>query len=37
VTVAGETHTLAIVVSSDETGSEGSEIWVDDGMVGTGC
>jgi hypothetical protein len=37
VTVAGETHTLAIVVSSDETGEEGSEVWVDNGMVGTGC
>jgi hypothetical protein len=37
VVVSGDSHTLAIVVSSDETGPDGSEIWVDDGIVGTGC
>jgi hypothetical protein len=37
VVVKGDSHTLAIVVSSDETGPDGSEVWVDDALVGGGC
>ena len=37
VTVNGGSHTLAIVVVSDEAGPEGGQIWVDDAMIGIGC
>jgi hypothetical protein len=35
--VSGDSHTLAIVVVSDEAGPEGGQTWVDDALVGMGC
>jgi len=37
ITVSGDSHTYTIVVISDTTGPQGSQIWVDDAVVGTGC
>jgi hypothetical protein len=37
IKVSGESHTLAIVVVSDESGPEGGLIWIDDAVVGIGC
>jgi hypothetical protein len=37
VTVNGDSHTMSIVVLSDETGPEGGQIWVDDASVGIEC
>ncbi|KAH8724613.1 hypothetical protein GQ44DRAFT_256928 [Phaeosphaeriaceae sp. PMI808] len=37
VTVKGDSHTLTIVVVSDESGPAGAQVWVDDATVGIGC
>jgi hypothetical protein len=37
VTVNGDSHTMSIVIVSDETGPEGGQVWVDDALAGVGC
>lgn len=38
VTVSAiDMHTFTIVAISGETGPQGSQVWIDDAMVGTGC
>lgn len=37
VQVQGDSHTLAVVMSSDGAGAEGWSVWLDDLWVGVGC
>lgn len=38
VVVSGEkTHTLSVVIANGETGPEGSQVWIDDAVIGGGC
>ncbi|KAF1920474.1 hypothetical protein BDU57DRAFT_440199 [Ampelomyces quisqualis] len=37
VKVNGDKHSMSIVIVSDATGPEGSKVWVDEAMAGTGC
>lgn len=35
--VSGDSHTFTVVVSSDTTGPQGSQVWIDDAVLGAGC
>jgi hypothetical protein len=37
VQVQGDSHTLAVVASSDGAGEDGWSVWIDDVWVGVGC
>ncbi|KAF2827651.1 hypothetical protein CC86DRAFT_214484 [Ophiobolus disseminans] len=37
ITANGDSHTFTVVITSDTTGPQGSQIWIDDAVLGASC